>query len=80
MKGKRLIIFFLVLSFIASGAATYASYAQVQASQHRWCATLELLTAKPVPSPADPAANPSRLEAYVLYTDFRSLRQEFCGS
>jgi hypothetical protein len=47
---------------------------QVQLSNHRWCTTLSLLTAHPVPSPTDPAANPSRLDDYRLYRDFVDLK------
>jgi hypothetical protein len=32
------------------------------------CAALNLLTARPVPKPADPAANPSRQTNYEFYT------------
>ena len=47
---------------------------QVTASQHQWCSTLDLLTARPVPRPADVAANPSRENAWILYSDFVDLR------
>jgi hypothetical protein len=40
-------------------------YVQVQL-QHE-CQALELLTATPVPAPADPAANPSRETTYKFY-------------
>ena len=52
----------------------------VQRQAHDWCATLNLLTSQAVPKPADPAANPSRQQAYVLYSDFVDLRHRFgCG-
>jgi hypothetical protein len=50
---------------------------QVQVGNHRWCATLHLLTAHPVPRPADPHANPSRENAYVFYVNLLQLRQQF---
>ena len=37
-----------------------------QVVQHE-CSSLELLTSKPVPKPADPAANPSRETTYQFY-------------
>jgi len=50
---------------------------QVQVGNHRWCATLQLLTADPVPKPDDPKANPSRQNAYVFYVNLLQLRNEF---
>ena len=46
-------------------------------SQQQWCTTLDLLTKDKVPYPSDPKANPSRVEAYILYKDFVSIRDEF---
>ena len=48
-----------------------------QASDRRWCGTMNLLTANPVTRPADPAANPSREASYQLYIDFLTLKQDF---
>jgi hypothetical protein len=47
------------------------------ASDHRWCATIDLLTETPVPKPADPAANPSREANYQLYLNFLVLKDQF---
>ena len=59
-------------------AAEQAAIAQAVAkSNHQWCAALDLLTAHPVPRPADPAANPSRVEAYEWFMVFRHLGQRF---
>lgn len=53
----------------------------VDTSQHHWCQALATLTEHSVPKPANPAANPSREEAYVLYQEFLALRGEFeCGT
>jgi hypothetical protein len=54
------IIMLLLLNFLFTAH-------QVNASQHTWCQTLDLLTAQPVARPADPAANPSRVHAYQQY-------------
>lgn len=51
----------------------YAAHA-VNSSNRQWCDTLTLLTARPVPKPPDPSANPSRMQAYTLYADFVTLR------
>lgn len=46
-------------------------------SNQNWCAALVLLTGNPVPRPADPAANPSREQAYELYQDFIAIERRF---
>jgi hypothetical protein len=59
-------------------AAEQAAIAQAVAkSNHQWCAALDLLTAHPVPRPADPAANPSRVTSYQWYEVFMHLGQRF---
>jgi hypothetical protein len=50
---------------------------QIQHSQDQWCDTLRLLTSKPVPRPADPAANPSRVNSYQFYVNLLALRHRF---
>ena len=62
---------------IAISVPVGIAFGLVVQSEHRWCATLDLLTARPVPSPAHPAANPSRLGQYQLYLDFARLRGQF---
>ena len=61
--------------------ATRAQFqAVIQADDHRWCSTLDLLTSHPAAKPADPKANPSRVQAYQLYTDFLNRRHSLgCG-
>jgi hypothetical protein len=59
-------------------AAERAAIAQAVArSNHQWCAALDLLTAHPAPKPADPAADPARLEAYQWYEVFMRLSNRF---
>ena len=61
----------------ATLAAVYQS-AQSDASANRqWCSALDLLTATPVAAPTDPKANPSRVFAYDLYQDFRTIEIKF---
>lgn len=68
-------IFISVVAVVAAGFGISAW--QVHQDQLQWCATLDLLTSQPVPRPANPAANPSREQAYQLYTDFMALRGRF---
>lgn len=57
------------------------SYWQVHTSQHEWCHLLTTLTQTPIPKPADPSANPSRVQNYNFYMQLVQLRGEFgCGS
>lgn len=71
----------IVMCFIAFTGITVGFVLwQVSSSQHKWCDTISLLTAVPVPSPTDPANNPSREESYRLYQDFSSLKGRLgCG-
>ena len=80
---RAVLILFAVAAIVAVLAlAGYARLSadvrhQVQVGNQRWCATLQLLTAHPVPKPDDPAANPSRENAYVFYVNLLQLRNEF---
>jgi hypothetical protein len=51
--------------------------ANQQASDHRWCATMSLLTSQPVDKPTDPKTTPAREAQYELYTDFVVLKRSF---
>jgi hypothetical protein len=46
----------------------------ISGESHSFCAVTRLITAHPVPRPADPQANPSRLYAWELYSDFVTLQ------
>lgn len=68
----------LALIVLAAFAVNYwLAHAAVQSNDRRWCATLELLTRHPVPRPADPQANPSRVTTWRLYEDFVQLGRDF---
>lgn len=71
----------LVLLLLLAVAGSYWVAAwEVTRNDQRWCDTLSLLTSTPVPRPADPAANPSRQQTYLFYTDLATLRNQFgCG-
>ena len=66
-----------VLALLGNAALHSEIREAVQQGNHRWCATLQLLTAQPVPKPDDPAANPSRENAWVFYVNLLQLRNEF---
>jgi hypothetical protein len=64
------------LGGLLGGSWFLGLYALHQNNQN-WCSALEILTATKVDAPADPAANPSRVQAYKLYTDFMTLESRF---
>jgi transketolase C-terminal domain/subunit len=76
---KALIIYVVSFALLLVAIVAGTTYAVISDShnQSQWCATLELLTSRPVVKPADPARNPSRVEAYELYEDFVKLRSRF---
>lgn len=77
---RRAVVYLFAVAVILAAANLFFTVHQVQAQGQRWCATLDLLTARPASRPADPKANPSREQAYLYYTDFRRLRRELgCG-
>jgi hypothetical protein len=71
---RQAMVFLFALSFLLAAGALLFTSREIGLNNQKWCTTLELLTSRPVPRPPDPAANPSREQAYVLYTDFRDLR------
>lgn len=80
MRDSKSLVYFAVFIILAVVACYIFAVYQVDVSQHHWCDALTTLTQNPVPKPADPAANPSRAEAYLLYTEFIDLKGEFgCG-
>lgn len=74
------VVFLFLLTLAAAGINLAWTARSVAIDDHKWCATMALLTSKPVPRPADPKANPSRMQTYVLYSDFTELRHRLgCG-
>lgn len=76
------VIILALLGEYAMITANYRHADQVQRtliaqSKTDWCSTLDLLTKTPVPKPVNPAANPSRVEAYLLYEDFLQIKVNF---
>jgi hypothetical protein len=80
MRRNRELIYFAVFITLAVAACYLFAAYQVDVSQHHWCDALNTLTQHPVLKPTDPASNPSRVEAYDLYTEFLSIKGDFgCG-
>ena len=74
------LIFFGIFIILAIGACYLFAVYQVDVSQHHWCSALNTLTSHAVPKTSDPAANPSRVEAYTLYQQFVQIKGDFgCG-
>lgn len=49
-------------------------------SQAQLCTAFELLTARPVPRPPDPASNPSREQNYQFYLTLKQIESAYhCG-
>lgn len=67
----------LLLVVAAVGVSLYLSSRAVGNADRQWCSALDLLTRHPVPAPANPGANPSRAEAYELYSDFIAIKRHF---
>lgn len=65
LVGVVLTLIFWVIPAINAGQASNSAY--VNAVVQHECRALELLTKTPVSYPADPAKNPSRVDAYNFY-------------
>ena len=71
-------IIFSVL--LVAGAVSYAIWhgnSTISANNQDWCTALKILTKTPVPYPANPKENPSRVFSYDLYESFRSIEIKF---
>lgn len=71
------VVLFLLLVFGAVIAVVLFFKGQIDQNNSQWCDTLRLLTSHPVPKPANPSANPSRVADYQLYQDFLILKHRF---
>jgi hypothetical protein len=66
--------------FAIGGGNLLASAHDANATGRKFCAIVQAATAHAVPKPADPAANPSRENAYVFYLKFVKLGRDLgCG-
>ncbi len=73
---RHAVVFLFALTLVLSGVNLVFTAHAVNTSDRKWCTTVGLLTATPVPRPADPAANPSREASYRLYADFVQLKKD----
>lgn len=60
-----------------AGRVQRAEQTEVRNDDHQWCSALDVLTAHKLPYPADPKANPSRVESYQLQQDFLRIGRRF---
>jgi hypothetical protein len=72
-----LVVYLLVAQRSYTNQVANQVATSVAAADHRWCTTVELLTATPIGPPANPAQNPSRVATYKLYLDFIALKKAF---
>ena len=79
-SARRAVIFLFGFAVLLAVLNFSWTVQQVNSSQAKWCTTMDLLTAHPVPKPADPKSNPSREQIYQYYVTFRELRRNLgCG-
>ena len=71
----RSVAVLVLLGFLLTGANLLFTAHYVSTDDRKWCATMTLLTARPVPKPPDPAANPSRAQTYRFYETFVTLKR-----
>ena len=76
-KVALLVSLIVALFLLSQGLSYWLTIREIQQTSNQWCSTLDLLTQDKVPYPSDPAANPSRVEAYRLYADFMQLKGRF---
>jgi uncharacterized lipoprotein len=74
VRANRSAVILVLLVALLSGASLVWNARTVSTDDHKWCAAMTLLTAHPVPKPADPAANPSREQTYRFYETFVTLQ------
>ena len=81
MRSKIALWLSVAMVIIGLAASVGGSYAlaiySIDQSNQNWCQALNLLTSQPVKAPADPSANPSRVQQYKLYTDFVAIEKRF---
>lgn len=53
-----------------------AENAAIRTDDLKWCKALTILTENPAPYPANPQANPSRVQSYKLYVALTTLKQQ----
>lgn len=83
-QGVRVVIAVsVIMAVVAAGliadyaVATWRADEAVRNSQQVLCGIVDLVTASPVPQPADPRANPSRETSYRFYQAFVTVGREY---
>lgn len=71
----RSVAVLVLLAVLLTAASLVFTAHYVSTDDRKWCAAMTLLTAKPVPKPADPKANPSRQQNWLFYETFLTLRR-----
>ena len=74
-RTMRSVAVLVLLGFLLTGANLLFTAHYVSSDDRKWCATMTLLTAHPVPKPADPASNPSRAQTWRFYETFVTLKR-----
>src|SRR6185437_8577040 len=67
-------VILVLIVAVLTGASLVQNARTIRADDQKWCAAMTLLTERPVPKPADPAANPSREQTYRFYMTFVELK------
>ena len=75
VRGRYAYVALAVLALLLFGASILFTVTWVQHVNREFCQVVSGVTATPVSRPADPAANPSRVQAWELYERFVVLGQ-----
>jgi len=69
----RAVVFLFGLAFLGTGGNLFWTAHEIGANNRQFCQVITGFTAVPVQKPADPSANPSRVNDYEWYLRFASL-------
>lgn len=72
VQGRAVVVLF-ALAVVLAGYSLIANSRDIGSNNHKFCQVVTGFTAVPVAKPADPAANPSREQAWEWYQRFVSL-------
>jgi hypothetical protein len=73
----KLFVAACVVVVLGIAAAIGGAYLVALHAEQALCPVLELFTRHPVTRPADPAANPSRVQNYQVYADVRQAERGY---
>jgi hypothetical protein len=69
----RAVVFLFALAVVLAGYGLVSNSHEIAANNHKFCQVIRAATATPVQKPANPAANPSREQAFEWYQRYRDL-------